>query len=302
MTLKRIIIGILIVIACLAAFRIIYKISGPKKTLEERIIPVIVVNPKLGDIEYKVTLTGDIKAETEVNVKPRVTGRVQEIYVKEGDYVAKGKKLLSFVRGISVKSGIYEDMIVRAPVSGQIGMQLVKVGEQVGTTSGSPNTVFVIYSINKVKIYADVSEKDYRLVKNGTPAEIRLDAYPDEVFHGRINNIRPVIDPLTRTAQVEIILPNPGHRIKPGMFSKVDLILQKKHNVLTLPLDAVLGERDKYVFVSQDGAAVKKPVKLGMQQEDQVEIRSGLGSEDRVIVVGQRLVEDGSKIKETSKE
>jgi multidrug efflux pump subunit AcrA (membrane-fusion protein) len=300
MTLKRIIIGVLIVIIGLTALRIIYKISGPKKALEERIIPVIVVNPEIGDIEYKVTLTGDVRAESEVNVKPRTTSRVQEIYVNEGDYVAQGAKLLSFVRGISEESGIYEDMIVRAPVSGQIGMQLIKIGEQVGTTSGSPNTVFIIYRINNVKIYADVSEKDYRLVKRGTPAQIQLDAYPGEVFRGKVNNIRPVIDPLTRTAQVEIILPNPGHRIKPGMFSKVDLILQQKNNVLTLPLDAVLGETDKYVFISQNGMAVKRPLTLGMQQGDRVEVLSGLTSKDRVIIVGQRLVEDGSKVKETS--
>ncbi|MBU0672627.1 MAG: efflux RND transporter periplasmic adaptor subunit [Candidatus Margulisbacteria bacterium] len=300
MTLKRIITGILILIVCLAAFRIIYKIAGPKKALEERVIPVIVTNPKLGDIEYKVTLTGDIKAETEVNVKPRTTSRVEEIFVDEGDYVEKGARLLAFVKGISAESEIYEDMIVRAPVSGLVGMKLVKIGEQVGSSSGSPNAVFVIYGINNVKIYADVSEKDYRLVKKGTLAEIRLDAYPNEIFRGQVNNIRPVIDPLTRTTQVEIILPNSRHRIKPGMFAKVDLILQNKRNVLTLPLDAVLGETDKYVFVSQNGAAVRKPVTLGMQQGDIVEVLSGLTESDSVIIVGQRIVEDGSKIKETT--
>jgi RND family efflux transporter MFP subunit len=268
--------------------------------LEERVVPVIVASPKIGDLEYKVTLTGDINAETEVDVKPRTASRVEEIYVKEGDYVSKGAKLLSFVRGITAESEIYEDMIVRAPLSGLIGLQLIKVGEQVTISSGSPKAVFTIYSINNMKIYADVSEKDLPLVKRGTPAEIRLDAYPNEVFRGKVNNIRPVVDPLTRTTQVEIILPNAAHRIKPGMFAKVDLILERKRNVLIVPLEAVLGETDKYVYVNADGAAVRKPVVLGMQEEDQVQVVSGLTTADRVIIVGQRIVEDGSKVTESA--
>jgi multidrug resistance efflux pump len=172
MTLRRIFIFILVLIFCFAAFRIYSRIAAPKKAPEERIVPVIVTNPKIGDIEYKVTLTGDIKAETEVDVKPRTVSRVEEIYVREGDYVEKGQKLLSFVQGISAKSDIYEDMIVRAPISGLIGLQLIKVGEQVTISSGSPKAVFTIYAINNMKIYADVSEKDFSLVRRGTPAEI----------------------------------------------------------------------------------------------------------------------------------
>jgi multidrug efflux pump subunit AcrA (membrane-fusion protein) len=87
------IIGILILL--LATYRIVSKVTQ-KHVQEERIFPVVVAAPKIGAIEYRVTLTGDIQANTQVDVRPRVTGRVQAIFVKEGDYVEKSDKLLSF--------------------------------------------------------------------------------------------------------------------------------------------------------------------------------------------------------------
>lgn len=297
MNLRRILWAVVILIVLLSAFRIISKVTT-KKVQAERVFSVVVETPKTGNIEYKVTLTGDVKADTEVNVRPRIAGRVEEIYVDEGSYVKKGEALLSFVSGISAQNDIYEDMIVRAPISGIVGVKLIKEGEQVSNTAGSLGPVFTLYNVDKVKIYADVSEKDYSYLARGTRAEIRLDAFPGETFYGQVNNIRPVIDPLSRTTQVEIILPNPNHRIKPGMFAKVDLILKRESNVMIIPFDAVLGEADKYVLVSQGGKAVKKPIKLGLQQDDNVEVRSGLAAADRVIVLGERVIQEGTKILE----
>ncbi|MFA4967919.1 MAG: biotin/lipoyl-binding protein, partial [Candidatus Margulisiibacteriota bacterium] len=116
MNIKRIVTAVVLIIVCLTVLRIGQRIMTGKKTQLERTIPVVAVNPKIGNIEYKVILTGDVKAQTEVNVRPRTAGRVEEIFVNEGDYVVKGEKLLSFVSGISESSDIYEDMIVRAPI------------------------------------------------------------------------------------------------------------------------------------------------------------------------------------------
>lgn len=299
MNLRKWLAVIAAIVLVLAVFRIANKITSGKKTQEERVTPVVVVSPRIGSIEYKVTLTGDVKAQTEVNVRPRTAGRVEEIFVDEGDYVEKGEKMLSFVSGISEQDEIYEDMIVRAPISGIVGMKMVKEGEQVGGSPGSLNPVFVLYDINSVKIYANVPEKDYSLVRRGTQAKIMLDAFPSEIFNGRVLNIRPVVDPLTRTTQIEIVLNNENHRIRPGMFAKVDLMLKQKSGVMIIPFDSVLGEADKYVFVDQNGAAVKKTVTLGMLQDNDVEVTSGLAGSDKVITIGQRVVKEGSKVEES---
>jgi membrane fusion protein (multidrug efflux system) len=175
-------------------------------------------------------------------------------------------------------------------------MKLVNVGDQVLSQVGNMNPVFEIYDIKNVKIYADVPEKYYSFVKKGISAQITCDALPGKVFNGTVNNVRPVIDPLTRTTQVEIIIPNYSGEIKPGMFAKVDLVLQKNSGAMMIPFDAVLGDGDKYVFVADNNIAKKKTVTLGIQSVNEVEILSGLMPSDKVITVGQRIVSENSTI------
>lgn len=298
MKIKRILWIVAAIIIVLFVFRITSRIISSRKVAEEKVTPIVSINPKVGTIQEKLTLTGDVKAETEVVVRPRVTARVEEIYVDEGDYVEKGAKLLSFVAGIKPDSEIYEDMIVRAPISGVIGIKNAKIGEQITSTVGLINPVFTIYMIDNMKIYAEVPEKYYSSVSMGMPVDITLDAFSDKVFKGYVHIIRPVLDPVSRTTQIEIRLANPKHLIKPGMFAKVDVILKSKSNVLIVPYDAVMGDGEQFVYVDEKGLARKKVVKTGIQQENDVEITSGLLASDRVITVGQRVVKDGYKVKE----
>ncbi|MCX5749916.1 MAG: efflux RND transporter periplasmic adaptor subunit [Candidatus Saganbacteria bacterium] len=293
---KRIVWIILVLLVLLLFYRACTRIRSAKKLETGRIIPVTVTTPKIGTIENILTLTGDIKGESEVSVRPRIAGRVEEIFVKEGDHVSKGDVLLSFLAGIKEDDPIYEDMVVRAPISGFIGMQLVKIGDQVISSVGTNNPVFVIYGIDNVKIYANVPEKFYTLVSKGTPAMIYPDALPGKVFRGSVSRIRPVIDPSTRTIQVEIIIPNTSYIIRPGMFAKVDLILQKKSNVMIIPSDAVLNNEEDYVFTADNGHAMKKNVVKGIESENELEIKSGLLQTDKVIINGQRIVTEGSTI------
>src|SRR3989339_513147 len=295
---RKTIIRILVIFLILfIGYRFISRLTAAKKVeQEEKSIPVVLQTPAIGSILQKIILTGDIKGETEVAVRPKTAGRVAEIYVKEGDYVKTGDKLLSYVEGISPNDELYNDVVTFSPISGVVGLQQIKLGEQIISQAGSINPVFTIYSINSVKVYVDVPEKDYPKVKKGTTAEIMLDAYPEKVFPGKVGNLRPVIDPQTRTAQAEIIILNPGKVIRPGMFSRVYLILERKDNVLTLPADAILGLETKYVFVNKNGIATKKNVEIGLEEEGLVAILSGISSSDEVIVVGQRVVEEGSNL------
>ena len=104
---------------------------------------------------------------------------------------------------------------------------------------------------------------------------------------------------MTRTTQLEIILQNYSHIIKPGMFASVVLVLNGKSSAMIIPFDAVLGESEKFVFVSANGIAVKKVITIGIQQDNNVEVTGGLSAEDRVITVGQRVVKEGIKIEES---
>lgn len=296
MKLNKITWAIIIIVVLIFVYRIGAWFMSGSKPVAERVIPIEVSLPVVGEIEERITLTGDIKGETEVAVRPKTVGRVEEIYVEEGDYVSQGQKLLSYVKGISPQDEIYNDVVTFAPISGVVGMKTVKEGEQVLSGIGGINPVFTVYQIGSVKIYIDVPEKYYSLVRRGLPVEILVDAIPDKVFKGRINNIQPVIDPASRTAQAEIIVPNPGRKLRPGMFSKVSLVLSKKDNALIVPTDTVLGLDGKYVFIVVGNKAVKKAVSIGIQDDGKTEIITGISPSDEVITVGQRVVDNGSKV------
>jgi len=283
---------VIILLISLVVYRAANKISVSRKITEERIVPVKVSLPAYGRIEEKLSFTGEIKAETEVKVMPKTVGRVAEIYVKEGDLVNKGDKLLSFVPGISPESELYEDVVTFAPIFGIVGNQLVKLGEQVGPQT----SLFTLYEIDRVKVLIDVPERYYSLISPGLRAEIKLDAYPDQEFIGKVTQIRPVVDPLSRTTQVEILVPNYSHRIKPGMFCRVNLVLKEKASALLVPKDAILGNAEKYVFVVEGGRAVKKFIKIGLEEAEKSEVVSGLTSSDQIIVVGQQMVAEGTRV------
>ena len=284
-----VIVGILVI---LFAWRIVARLTAGRAEQTEKVIPVVAVKATPGSLSARVSLTGDIKGAAEVLVKPSLPGRVMEIYVNEGDWVKEGAGLLSYVASIEPDNELYNDMVVFAPISGLVGVKYVNLGDQTSTS----NPVFSIYQIDRVNVYCDLPEKYYSLVHPGTSAQITLDALPNRIFHGTVGSVRPVIDPLSRTSRVEIILPNPGRQIKPGMFARVDLLLEQKNGVLTIPFDAVLGEDQKSVYVIEGGAAVQKNITLGLLSGLTVEVTSGLVSGDQVIVVGQRVVKAGSKV------
>jgi len=292
LSLKNIIYIAAVLLVMLIAWRVVGRLTSGREKEVEKPVPVVVARPTVGSITEKVDLVGDIKGATEVPVKPTLPGRVMEIYASEGQWVKAGDPLLSYVAGIKPDDDLYNDMVVFAPISGLVGIKYVNIGDQTSVA----NPVFSIYQIDYVKIYADVPEKYYSLVRPGIRAEISLDAIPGRIFRGTVSNVRPVVDTLSRTTQVEIKLANPGYRIKPGMFARVDLLLRQKNDVLLLPMDSVLGEKDKYVFTAENGAAVQKSITLGILSGDTVEVVSGITADDQVITVGQRVVKSGSKV------
>jgi len=141
-------------------------------------------------------------------------------------------------------SGIVD---VYAPVSGVITDQQVTNAAGVAGL-GSPNP-FTISDLSDVWILCDVYENDLANVHVGENAEVRLNAYPDKVFRGRIGNIGPILDPNLRTAKVRIEVENPGS-MKIGMFVTATFHGEKKEMYATVPADAILHLHDReWVYV-----------------------------------------------------
>jgi Barrel-sandwich domain of CusB or HlyD membrane-fusion len=117
------------------------------------------------------------------------------------------------------------------------------------------------------------------------------------MFQGRIARVAPVLDPATRTAPIEIEIPNADFRLKPGMYARVGITTPTKKDALVVPVDAVadLGGR-RGVFQHQNGLAIFRTVELGTEGEELIEVVGGLTEGDQVITTGARALRDGDRV------
>lgn len=143
-----------------------------------------------------------------------------------------------------------------------------------------------------------VTERDYAHLQPGQAVTLGTDAYAGETFTGRIERIAPVFRKATRQARIEIRIDNPRHRLKPGMFIRANVELDRLANATIVPEQALTRRNDRYgVFVvDDDGDAVSwHTVDVGIREDDRIQI-TGEGLSGRVVVLGQQLIDDGSPI------
>lgn len=143
-----------------------------------------------------------------------------------------------------------------------------------------------------------VTEKDYARLTRGQQVQLATDAFPDETFEGSIAHISPVFQESSRQARVELTIPNADYRLKPGMFIRATVELDRAPDAIIVPESALVTRQDNQgVFlVGPDGASAKwQPVNLGIREGDRVQILRPV-LEGNVITLGQHLIDDGSAI------
>jgi HlyD family secretion protein len=183
--------------------------------------------------------------------------------------------------------------IVTSPVNGFVARRAVDPGAFVSQNAPVADVV----DITRVRLVANVVERDLKELQSGDPTRVEVDAFPGETFRGRIARVSPVLDPATRTAQIEIEIPNTDFRLKPGMYARVGIITSTKKDALVVPSDAVidLGGR-RGVFLPQSNQAVFRAVQIGTEEQDTVEILAGVQEGDKVITTGAAALRDGDRI------
>ncbi|HEX8800791.1 MAG TPA: efflux RND transporter periplasmic adaptor subunit [Terriglobales bacterium] len=177
-------------------------------------------------------------------------------------------------------SGVVE---IRAPISGYITDQQVTNAAGVPGL-GSPNP-FTISDLSTVWIVCDVYENDLDKVRLGDKADIRLSAYPDQVFTGTVSNIGPVLDPTIRTVKVRIEVANPG-MMRPGMFVTATFRGREKHKLAAVPATAILHLHDRdWVYVPVGDSKFRRTEVVGgyMLPDGMQAILSGISPGQQVV-------------------
>lgn len=152
--------------------------------------------------------------------------------------------------------------------------------------------------LDKLKLLVGVSSTYLNSIKPGMNVTVKTEVYPDKEFTGNIEKIYPTIDNMTKTFTVEVVVANPDMKLRPGMFATA-IINVGKGDALLVPAFAVLkqsGTNERYVFVYQNGKAVRRTVEQGDVFEDKVEIEKGLTAGEEIIIEGHTIVADGQAV------
>lgn len=296
MSMKKIII-ILLLVALLGfiGFRAYVNYTAKKKAasqpVAEKIVPVETVLPSTLEIIDRIHASANIQAESEVTLYSKVMGKITTNLVKMGSVVQPGQTVAVVSRD---EIGFeFKDFEVKSDVKGVVARLLQNPGAAVNPAV----PLMTLVAIDRVKAVAAVDEKKIRFIKMGQAAQVTLEAYPGDVFKAVVTNISPVANPVNRTIEVELTLPNPGYRIKPGMYAEADWI-ESKRSALVVPLTAVVDRAgQKYVFLPDGGQAQLTPVTTGVVAGDVIEILSGLAEGQRVVTIGAAQLNDKDKIK-----
>ncbi|MDR1232256.1 MAG: efflux RND transporter periplasmic adaptor subunit [Spirochaetaceae bacterium] len=264
-------------------------------------IPVFAVNTvqaEEGPIADYLALAGDIVAGSTVDAYSDAAGKVSLLYTAVGRRVSRNDPIAAVDPS---RPGMnYVANIVRSPIAGTV----VALPAQVGMTVSQATPIARISGGGALEIKLNVAERFISRIALSLPCVITLDAWPGEEFRGSVSEISPVVDPSSRTMEIKVNVENQGSRLKAGMFAKVHVITERKQSVVRIPESARV-ERfgETYVYVVETDrrdpafrVAVKRPIKSGILIDGVLEVPEGLSPAEEIVVRGQSLLEDGTRV------
>lgn len=182
---------------------------------------------------------------------------------------------------------------IRSPFSGYLGTRRVSPGDYLQPGRDIVN----LEDISTLKINFMVSETFFSRLSVGQKVGVKVDAFPEQVFEGRVYSLDPRMDEISRTIRVRARIPNRDAKLRPGMFANVSLILGHTNEALLIPEEAILPQQEKaFVYRVQDGAVQLTEVKLGGRERGMVQVLTGLQAADTVVKAGLQKIRDGMPV------
>ncbi|MDD5634346.1 MAG: efflux RND transporter periplasmic adaptor subunit [Candidatus Omnitrophica bacterium] len=293
----------LFVVLVIVIFLVRIKHKTPNEIVQE-------ITPSVGNIQTTITSTAIVQPQNRLEIKPPINGRIDQILVEEGETVKIGQTLALMssteraalldaarARGpeeIKYWEDVYKPTPLLSPIDGEVIVSKDEPGQTV-----TASDVIVVLS-DQLIVQAQVDETDIGKVKLGQGVVITLDAYPQIEINGKVDHIYYESQTVNNVTiyQVDILPESVPDVFRSGMSATVTIMENEKDNILTLPLGAV--KRDKngaYVLVGKTKG--KKPeerrVELGVSDEQNVEIVSGLAADDKVLITTQKYKANSAK-------
>ncbi len=188
---------------------------------------------------------------------------------------------------------------IKAPISGVVDQKFLSQGEMAGP--GTP--VVKILNTSALKVAVDIPEKYISSVKRGQTVTVRYPAL-DQEMKKTISMVGRTIDPSNRTFKIEVKTGSQGGLIKPFLLAEVDFVAEQLKDIIAISPELIQEEVSgkKFVFINQDGVAIKRYVEAGQSNDDKVVIESGLEENDEIITEGAFFVKEGELLETKSTE
>lgn len=306
-------------------------------------LPVKAVPATTGTINHDISAVGTLLADESVVVRPEVAGRIAAIHFTEGQFVARGAKLVTLdaaevqaqlagsaaderlsaqraerAAELYKKNFVSQQALddareaykkaaarrredearlakteIHAPFAGVVGLRQVSAGAYLK----AGEDVVRLDKIDVIKLDFRVPEVYLGQMRKDQPLSVGVDAFPGEKFTGRVFAIETTVDEKTRTMLLRARVPNPGGKLRPGMFARVTLDLGSNSQAILVPEQAVVPRGDKnFVFRVVDGKATLTEVALGSRRAGEVEIVRGLKAGEQVVTDGQIRLQEGISV------
>jgi len=263
--------------------------GGPLVTTTVRVTPVV-----RDTIESSVMLNGDVLAVNQVSLFPTVSGRVTETLFSVGDTISQGA-VVAMVDP-SRPGQIYS----ASPVVSTIGGTVLQVPIQRGDTVSPQTPVYIVGDLSSLMVETFVPERFSNAARRGLAAQVQFEALPGEKFMAVVEELSPVLDPASRTLRIRLrFTGRMDPRIRAGMFATVTLVTNSRQNVPVIPRGAAINAYDSWVVfvVDEDNVATRRQIYLGLENEQYMEIISGLEPGDLVVSAGQNFLSHGDLVR-----
>ena len=292
----------LILLSFLAA-GVIFSVASCKKKEEaaapvsrERVYAVVTQKAAVAELQDSIEINGEVDVKTNVAIYPEIGGKLVSLTVEVGDRVQKGQVIATV--DPSKPGYSYVMNPVKSTISGVVTQVISRVGATLTTSTG----IVTVGDIDNLVIHANIPERNVGELKKNLVADLFFPAYPDIPFKAHITWISPVVDPASRSKQIELTLDKRDSRINTGMFPKIKLYTTVYDGYIVVPDDAVVTRAGQdYVFVVAGDIARRVPVRKLITIDNSTIIAEGLSVGDSIVVDGMDVLVDGSKVNQVER-
>ncbi|MBN1352664.1 efflux RND transporter periplasmic adaptor subunit [candidate division KSB1 bacterium] len=229
----------------------------------------------------------------------------QQFDAVETQYEAVTAQVQQVEAALAGARSTLDDATITAPISGIIGKRYYDTGDMAAPTM----PVVSIVQMDRVKIHFDATEEDLGKLALNQKTAIRVKSFPNVVFEGKVSKISPILDPVTRMAEIEVLVNNAEHKLKPGMYARVEVTTGIIQNTIVVPRHATIENttmnrvngkdevaKNYYVYVVSGERAEQRLLKVQYVNQVHIAVVSGVSVGEKLVITGQNNLRDSSLV------